>query len=489
MAELIRVGLVLDSSGVVKGAREATQVFSSLKKQVDDVQTSTKELVAPLRQLEGQYRTGRITLTQYREQLRTTRADLQSLANTVTMTAREEAGLAVQTKAVEAALRQADAAALRTQNAMVRVAGGVQTLAYSMQGGRVSAMGLLSALGTLGIGSAGFVAVLAGLAAVSAALIKMGVDADEASDALGDLANKGLLRLRGQLAAIQAEQSRFTRAGTAPAEDESAGDYFKRRFLNLFGFAARPDTLAAQESAVRGAILEVERTNELARRAQRGRPEAERARLGVRGIESKPTSFKPGGELLGGGVLDSAKASLADLKKMTKGFVGARDELLDIGSSLSSGLSAIGASLKDGFKGIGKAVLGIIGGMMQQIGKAMIAYGLAGKAIRSFIKNPALAVAAGAALVVMGAALASSAQGVVNRGEGGGSSALPPSFASGASGAGQTTIIQIVGQRSGEVIAEHSYEAGRYANRGGSSGTGQSAMVIPVTGQVVVRRV
>lgn len=123
--------------------------------------------------------------------------------------------------------------------------------------------------------------------------------------------------------------------------------------------------------------------------------------------------------------------------------------LIDTFTTLGERIGQVIAGVGKGFQGLKDALLSILGALLQTVGKAMIAFGVAGEAIKSFITNPALAIAAGTALVALGSALASSAQeSVASAGAslaGGGSAAAASSIARSQTG-------QIGGARRGEAV-------------------------------------
>lgn len=110
--------------------------------------------------------------------------------------------------------------------------------------------------------------------------------------------------------------------------------------------------------------------------------------------------------------------------------------------ALGQRLGAIFAGMAHGFRGFGNTIIGIVGVMLETIGQALVAFGVAGIAIKSFISNPFAALAAGVALIALGSALANTAQNAVNTGGGGGGSAAVASVDTGAgSGGGDSVII------------------------------------------------
>lgn len=114
-------------------------------------------------------------------------------------------------------------------------------------------------------------------------------------------------------------------------------------------------------------------------------------------------------------------------------------DVLDVSEELRQGLgdafSALGeavgtslAGITDGTENLGKALLKVVGNTMISLGHAMIAFGLAGVAIKAFHINPIGAIAAGVALIALGTALSKTASRTVSAGLSGGNAgaAAPP---------------------------------------------------------------
>ena len=91
-----------------------------------------------------------------------------------------------------------------------------------------------------------------------------------------------------------------------------------------------------------------------------------------------------------------------------------RDGVGSAFGALGAQLGNIFAGLSHGFQGFGKLIGAVLGATLQTVGKALIAFGVAGDAIKKFITNPFAAIAAGVALIALGGALAASAASSVN---------------------------------------------------------------------------
>lgn len=131
---------------------------------------------------------------------------------------------------------------------------------------------------------------------------------------------------------------------------------------------------------------------------------------------------------------------------------------LDLASAVGSGFAQLGQSLAQGanaFSAVGAAILSVMGDIATQLGQAAIAAGIAGIALKNLFANPAAAIAAGGALVAIGAALKSAQGSVSGIGRGGGniggqgstSRGFSQSVGSASNGFGDGTVVfEIQGQ-------------------------------------------
>lgn len=108
-------------------------------------------------------------------------------------------------------------------------------------------------------------------------------------------------------------------------------------------------------------------------------------------------------------VEDSTEAFASKMNSITEGVI--ESMIFNISKAIGEG-----ANIKDIF-GI---IMGIIGQGLQQIGSALIAYGVAMESFKKAFKNPYAAIAAGAVLVAAGSALSASVSSMNNKMSGGG---------------------------------------------------------------------
>lgn len=111
---------------------------------------------------------------------------------------------------------------------------------------------------------------------------------------------------------------------------------------------------------------------------------------------------------------------------LTEGFEGMLVTTIDYGQLLSSGLTDVAGSIGDAlgsgnFKDLGKGLIESMGKLAQQFGSLLIGMGVAALNLQTtLITQPWLAIAAGAALVALGAAASSAASKMVSNATSGG---------------------------------------------------------------------
>lgn len=111
---------------------------------------------------------------------------------------------------------------------------------------------------------------------------------------------------------------------------------------------------------------------------------------------------------------------------LSKGFEGMLVTTVDYGQLLSSGLTDVAGSIGDAlgsgnFKDLGKGLIDAMGKLAQQFGSLLVGMGVAALNLQTtLITQPWLAIAAGAALVALGAAASASAKRMVSNATSGG---------------------------------------------------------------------
>lgn len=123
---------------------------------------------------------------------------------------------------------------------------------------------------------------------------------------------------------------------------------------------------------------------------------------------------------------DSARAEVEALISKLKGL---RDELalsegkvLDIGTAIEAGLAdsiAAAAAAVGSGENVAKAILGTLADLAQRVGKMLVGFGVAALGLQQLVTNPLAAIAAGAALIALGAAAKQAIGGAVSSATGG----------------------------------------------------------------------
>mgnify|MGYP000859550861 FL=1 len=133
--------------------------------------------------------------------------------------------------------------------------------------------------------------------------------------------------------------------------------------------------------------------------------------------------------------IDTSKIDVGMAEVKTK----LADAVVDLTDMSSSGITSfaqiIGKSFGSGnWDNIGSELISAIGGLAQQFGSMMIGMGVAALALKKLILSPMTAIAAGVALVALGAAASAAASNMVNKTTGGGGA----SYGGGATGSYQS---------------------------------------------------
>ncbi len=120
---------------------------------------------------------------------------------------------------------------------------------------------------------------------------------------------------------------------------------------------------------------------------------------------------------------ETVKNNLAELNE------GLKDNVIDLSGLVSGAITDFAGFLGDAFAGdfsdFGANLLGAVGNFAQQFGGLVIAAAITAESLKTLITNPFLAVAAGAALIALGAVVSKKAQSMTSSLTGGGYSSAP----------------------------------------------------------------
>lgn len=159
--------------------------------------------------------------------------------------------------------------------------------------------------------------------------------------------------------------------------------------------------------------------------------------------------------------LESVKAAIeaAEVEEKIKKLNESLSQTVTSGvvDTITSAFESVGTAIANGtniISAVGKSLLGSFGKLLSEFGKQLIAYGVGMIAVKLAIKNPYLALAAGAALVVLGSALTASVNKTVeSSGIGGSGGNVSTSAGTGTTGGfSNTSFSQGNGSSGGEVV-------------------------------------
>ncbi|MCS3831226.1 hypothetical protein GGP91_003327 [Salinibacter ruber] len=193
-------------------------------------------------------------------------------------------------------------------------------------------------------------------------------------------------------------------------------------------------------------------------------------------------SFEGLDEFLKGNAEKQARRMQEELKALRAQMGKTEQQALDLGPALEQGLADSIASTAQAVgqgKSVAKALLNTLASLAQQVGKMMIQFGTAALGLRNLISNPALAIAAGASLVALGAAAKQAIGSEIDSATGGGGAPGGPGSERTAEGGGEIGAeVDAPGRRrGGPVRAGQLYQ---------THGLGQREFFRPATdGQIV----
>jgi len=144
----------------------------------------------------------------------------------------------------------------------------------------------------------------------------------------------------------------------------------------------------------------------------------------VSGADPSAFSFEGLDAFLKSSAEEQARRMQQELKALRAQMGKTEQQALDLGPALEQGLADSIASTAQAVgqgKSVANALLNTLASLAQQVGKMMIQFGTAALGLRNLISNPALAIAAGASLVALGAAAKQAIGSEIDSATGGGS--------------------------------------------------------------------
>lgn len=471
MATIARlvVELSAKTSEFHKAMQDSVRATRDTQRQLESSAQAVTLLQDRLTTLQRAFRTGAIDEQAFARHLRTLQADVAELATQANLTETSMARLSRVGQGVNRELRNVTALARRTADGFEALGVGVLAASQAATGG---VAGFGRAAGTLqvfALGNPWLIGILSGLTLLAQAWELIRNRSRETAVAVNTLTREELKRaqLQAQLAAaretdpIRAAQRRGVSAMAAQTLDQVTSHDALLRMLqgavdkttvrlvterSITQELRRQAALLTDANFGKKGVVNIAPTGDFLADVERQKRLAEAAAgVGMAALSGA------GSAIQGRGMLDGLQQTLQQAKQIG-------GEFLDVGAMIGQGLIALAASVGQGFQAMAGVAMGILGGLMVEVGKSMILFGAAMKALRQAIKNPVAAIAAGAALVVLGTALQASAQRSVNAatggGGGGGSSAAAPFGApglpaGGSQGEGGSRTLVLVGDALG----------------------------------------
>jgi hypothetical protein len=458
--------------------------------QMEQASQAVTVLQTRMTTLSQAYRVGRLSEEQYGAQLRTLQADIRELAATTDLTAASQRRLAGLGGQVQSQLRGLSMQARRGAEGLEAAALAGTALIGAFSGGGPALVAAANQLQGVAVAAraVGAVTVIGAIAAIIGMVVSLSNalknNKRAAEEALSAMRDYSVGRLRGILQTTQALAAtarqgavsgvmgpelfgEIMRAADIGRLRQASGT--QRELLELA--AAR---LTAQESQIRGLIQGAEH------RVQRERAvtqEYNAQKTVLEDLEQKLNRIVGKPLIAAGGLpqptallnpqaglaeyieqrkrIAETAASAGQLALGTVGIAGpaggptfaqqvkaalapaiaeaklAGAQMIDLAGPIAAGIMAIAQSAASGFKNLGATLLGILGGLLQQMGQALVSFGVGALALKNLFKNPIAAIAAGAAMIALGAALGGAAQ----RSAAGSGSLAGPGSVAGASSA------------------------------------------------------
>jgi hypothetical protein len=432
--------------------QETLRATRDTQRQLETSANAVKALEDRFNGLKRGFRTGVVGEQEFANAMKTLKADVAELATQGTLTEKSLDRLAKVGAGATRELNNVTRVARQTAQGFEAVGLGVQAAAALAAGGISGISGAASALSNFARGNPYLIGILGGLTALAAAwgLLKdmFKSTADEAERALS-IVGRSVTNTQ-RIAAMRDEALRSARAlnidsATAMAPGFNVGAPATRMAIE---FNRQLSNRTLQEQAVLVGNLQ-RALNQLKISQNNIAQSHDGTATGLRADDLGGITIGSMRKARSGMVDAGAAADLANRIAQAKQQAGAlasmrdgiEDSLTAVGNlidktqaRIASASAGIGDVMQGMFERIGgilaaghltfktflMSIVGTVAGVMVALGKQLIAFGTAGMAIKAFVKNPAAALAAGAALVLLGSTLGAAAAGTVDRGLGSG---------------------------------------------------------------------